>query len=238
MQQKRPVPGHDRFLWPKHCCCHRDLADPTPRRRRNWGAGHFCSHYKIYCSDRITNTHGRGVFLVVRNGIRSTRQDDLETKCECVWVKLDIDGEKSLYMASFYRPDVSGPDSINQLDSSVLCIKNRTRSHVWISGDFNFPSFDWADRTLTPGCPHPSKHNDFIDFLDELGLDQIIKENTRDNNTLDLFLTRNSTLVSWATVIPGLSDHDAVSVESRLSPLRPPRNHVRYHCTKVGRSET
>ena len=223
MQQTRPVPGHDRLLWPRHCCCHRDLADPTPRRRRNWGTRPFQLRPQNL-SQRQNNKHaGRRSVYSGTKQYRSTRQDDLETECECVWVKLDIYGEKSFYVAGFYRPDVSDPDSIIQLHSSVLRIKNRTRSHVWISGDFNFPGFDWADRTLKPGCPHPSKHNDFIDFLDELGLDQIVKENTRDKNTLDLFLTSNSTLVNQATIIPGLSDHDAVSVESRLSPLRPPQ---------------
>ena len=33
------------------------------------------------------------------------------------------------------------------------------------------------------------------------------------SNTLDLFMTNNPTLISEIKVIPGLADHDAVTIE-------------------------
>ena len=39
---------------------------------------------------------------------------------------------------------------------------------------------------------------------------QIVNEPTRMDNTLDLILTNNDTLVNRVEIIPGISDHDAV----------------------------
>ena len=51
------------------------------------------------------------------------------------------------------------------------------------------------------------------------------------SNLLDLFLTNNRTLVNKCEVIPGISDHEAVYVESSMHPRKvktPPRKVFRY----------
>ena len=40
------------------------------------------------------------------------------------------------------------------------------------------------------------------------------------SNTLDLFFTNNNTLVNQVRVIPGISDHEAVVIESILRPIK------------------
>jgi hypothetical protein len=54
-------------------------------------------------------------------------------------------------------------------------------------------------------------------------LDQVVQEPTRVTettaNVLDLFFTNNSTLTNKVEVIPGISDHEAVFIESSLRPL-------------------
>ena len=40
------------------------------------------------------------------------------------------------------------------------------------------------------------------------------------SNTLDLFFTNNNTLVNQVRVIPGISDHEAVVIESSLRPIK------------------
>ena len=66
-------------------------------------------------------------------------------------------------------------------------------------------------------------------------LDQVVTEPTRitetSSNTLDLFFTSNQTLVNKVEVIPGISDHEAVFIESSLRPMRfktPPRKVFQY----------
>ena len=48
------------------------------------------------------------------------------------------------------------------------------------------------------------------------GLSQMVTEPTRLNNTLDLFFTNLPTLIQEVEVVPGLSDHDAVIVQSKM----------------------
>ena len=51
------------------------------------------------------------------------------------------------------------------------------------------------------------------------GLLQLVTEATRGENTLDLFLTNNKTLINRLQVIPGISDHDCLLVEGDISPI-------------------
>ena len=46
----------------------------------------------------------------------------------------------------------------------------------------------------------------------------MVKEPTRYNNILDLFLTTNPTLIKSVACLPGLSDHDVVIAECALKP--------------------
>ena len=47
-----------------------------------------------------------------------------------------------------------------------------------------------------------------------------VTEPTRGDNTLDLFLTNNQTLISQWKVIDGISDHSAVLVDGLIAPKR------------------
>ena len=44
----------------------------------------------------------------------------------------------------------------------------------------------------------------------------MVTEPTRLNNTLDLFFTNLLTLIQEVEIVPGLSDHDAVIVQSKM----------------------
>ncbi len=50
------------------------------------------------------------------------------------------------------------------------------------------------------------------------GLTQVVDEATRQGNTLDLCFTNNSSLIKAVSVIPGISDHYAVIIDSVIKP--------------------
>ena len=184
-------------------------------------AGKFSNEYKIHRRDRDKGRVGGGVFVAVRNDLESTRQEDLEEPdCELAWLKVDIQGTKSLYVGGYYRPHEGDTDSARHLCDSLSRICNHTQSHIWLAGDFNYPGIDWTDRTIKSECRHVTRHSEFLDTLDATPLEQIIQEPTREGNTLDLFLTSNKTLINRASVLPGISDHDAVFVESNITPKK------------------
>jgi hypothetical protein len=177
----------------------------------------FSSQYKIYRRDR-KDGYG-GVFVAVSRNIISARADELETDAEIVWVRINIKGSKTLYVSGFYRPQESDDKGHKEFKTSVARIAAYPNANIWIAGDLNFPGIDWVSKILKPSCRYPTLHQDLLDTLDDNALQQLVNEPTREQNTLDLFITNNTTLINKVQVIPGISDHHAVLVEADLTPM-------------------
>lgn len=77
----------------------------------------------------------------------------------------------------------------------------------------NFPGWDWKNKKIKPGTPYPVLHQTFDNIMDSHHLVQIVEENTRKGNTLDLILTNSPSAVLRVDVLPGVSYHDMVFVE-------------------------
>ena len=58
-----------------------------------------------------------------------------------------------------------------------------------------------------------------VDIAHDHNLSQTVLHPTRLHNILDLFLTNYPVLIQSTQVIPGLSDHDIVIIESKIKPL-------------------
>ena len=80
------------------------------------------------------SSRGGGIFVAVTKDIISTPQPDLETDCEIAWVKIEIEGSKTVYTGGSYHPHTDNKASLEKLKESVSRISNRTSSHVWIGG--------------------------------------------------------------------------------------------------------
>ena len=62
-----------------------------------------------------------GVLIALRSDLIATPLKELETSCEVVWIKLEINKSKPLYIGSFYRTlSNDDPDVINKLHESIL----------------------------------------------------------------------------------------------------------------------
>ena len=99
----------------------------------------FPDNYNIYRKDRISDNHG-GVFQAVKKDIIVTHRDDLNTDCEIIWTQCQIQNKrsKSLFFASFYRPNKTDISSLHELDSSLFKLGDRLNtSNVIVAGDFN-----------------------------------------------------------------------------------------------------
>ena len=101
---------------------------------------------------------------------------------------------------------------------SSLSRLNHTHIAV-IGGDFNLPGWDWQTQQVKT-CHYPALHHAFGSMLDDHGFTQVVKEPTRGDNTLDLFLVSNPTLVTDVSVIPGISDHDCPIITITRCPTR------------------
>ena len=86
----------------------------------------------------------------------------------------------------------------------------------WLVGD--------AVPTARPGhggsMPAGGRSPPFFCVSPDHGMLQIVENPTRGDNTLELIVVNNPTLVNRTEVLPGISDHDAVFAEIDISPKR------------------
>ena len=171
---------------------------------------------------RYKDTKGGGTFVLLKDDIIGVQQVTLETDCEITWVRFDITGSKSVYVAAYYRPREGDKPSIDELEKSLSQICNKTNSHIWIGGDFNFPGYDWEKDCIKPGCSQPELTRRFVNIMADNNLTQVVTEATFNQNTLDLFFVNNPSCVFSSHVIPGISadGHHAVFVECDITPIR------------------
>ena len=86
-------------------------------------------------------------------------------------------------------------------------------------GDFNLPHIDWDRTQIKDSCTCKPIYEKFFDIIFDFGLEQIVKEPTRDNNILDLFLTNYPNLIQSTKTLPplGQGDHDIVHHELKVN---------------------
>ena len=135
-----------------------------------WLAGHHCdgeigdplsfiNKFEVHRSDR-TNRQGGGVFVAVRNDLKSSRQSEIETDCENVWVKLEIPNSPNIYICSYYRPNVNDNESNIALTTSLERLPRNCSTYI--AGDFNYPGIKWPEATMQANTPYYNLHADFI----------------------------------------------------------------------------
>ena len=176
----------------------------------------FPSGFNIFRKDR-TGKKGGGVFIAVLSELSSFLEPELATDCEILWVRIKEKGRRSILVSSFYHPHTHMQDSIKNFLESARRATTHQNATIIIGGDFNLPAWDWKTGLLKP-TSLPNIHREFKDGIDGMGLVQMVQEETRGPNILDLYLTNQPSLVARVETTPGLSDHSAVYMEMQLNP--------------------
>ena len=129
------------------------------------------------------------------------------------------EGQRDLYLASFYHPHTENEQSMEELGKSLARASKIPNAQLIIGGDFNLPGYTFPDMTLKPDTPYKNVHIQFADYLADNGLAQMVTEPTRGPNTLDYMVTNIPSRFVKTLVIPGLSDHNIPMAEVNLNPL-------------------
>ena len=151
-----------------------------------------------------------------------------------IWVEIKVNGTKSLYVCSYYKPPRLNHEGVfTDLDNSISKIPSD--AHIWVGGDFNLDGIDWKNNCVHKHAYHSSTCQELINLAIEWSLEQVVRTPTRitkfSESLLDNFFTNNPSLLNCVKVIPGISDHDAVYIESSLRPFiqrQPPRQTYVY----------
>ena len=116
-----------------------------------------------------------------------SQQPQLKTECEIVWVKLEIVGSQSLYIAAYYKPKEGDQESLDMLRCSLDKLVGK-KGNILVLGDFNLPKFSWNDcePSVKPGCTCRTVYDSLQDILEDFNFVQMVTEPTTHDNILDL----------------------------------------------------
>ena len=178
-------------------------------------------NYEAIRNDRYLD--GGGVLIAVRNDIIADPQDKLNTTCEIIWTKVHFVHNKSIYIASYYRPPNDYTAYLESLHESLSILYRtcKTPPSVILAGYFNLPDINWNNICST-NAQTAAKHNKLIEIMGEFGLTNMVNEPTRldSGNILDLVLTSNPSLISTINTVAGMSDHEAILFDINMNPTR------------------
>ena len=119
-------------------------------------------------------------------------------------------------MGVFYRPPNSKTEVIYELNKSMSLISNNGKKlrNVILTGDFNLPNLNWVDG-YNVSSESSELTQSFMSVIENNFLYQHVCQPTRitekTSNILDLLFTSHPSLVSKVNIIPGISDHEAIS---------------------------
>lgn len=120
----------------------------------------------------------RGVVIYVRNEMNA-QQVSLDKKyqsvVESVWCEVPLQGKDRLLIGTMYRSPNSSHENNNALNALLKEI-TLGRSHVLITGDFNYPDINWVDGTSPSNCNN--KATVFLDTIRDTFLHQHVVNST------------------------------------------------------------
>ena len=177
--------------------------------------------YQVFRRDRQTCTTGGGVLLANHINLVAREELHLETNGEMILASVYIESYTTFYLGAFCRPhhgiSLLDKECLNELDLSISTLLNNC--HIILAGDFNLPDVDWSKKFIDPQCRYSTLSNQLMNITLDNNLHQVATSPIRENNILDLVFTNVPFLVQNASILPGLSDHELVSVEILISPV-------------------
>ena len=180
--------------------------------------------------ERLKETKG-GVATYVNENVEA-----LEVKKDsiggCELLIIDIK-EINVINIIVYRPPRTYKTAfekvVKEIDTALQEMESRQENRtIFMSGDFNFPFITWKRDTEDDyrweekkECNSGSQEKEQFEMLNELSnkyqLTQIVTEETRGKNTLDLVYTNETKIVNEVTTIKThYSDHKRIEIETTI----------------------
>lgn len=186
----------------------------------------FPSDYTVFRKDRAKKatalTCGGGVAILVRNSL-SVRRIKLPTSVTAEIVAVNVKcpwRAKPFFLFCCYRPDEHDRNVIRDLPIALSQVRHVDQSDIIVLGDFNARDIVWASNNddVLPHAPSAISSR-LLDVFESFNLEQHVHEATRisisTSSCLDLVLS-NGPLIGDLNVVPGTSDHEAISFQLRI----------------------
>lgn len=175
----------------------------------------------IYEVSRKDRPDGYGGVLIAAKKNLNSQEISVKLAGEQVWVKISRKRKSPILIGSLYRPPKSDLEYIQQIRQGAESIIKRNKNAIlWIGGDLNLPDIDWNSLLIQNHQYTKEINEEFLSFVEDNSLQQMVVTPTRKTNVLDLFLTNRPTLLNRCEVIPGISDHEVVFINMNIEPHR------------------
>ena len=174
----------------------------------------FPAGYSLFRKDR-SDGYG-GVLLAFKKDLTVIEYEVSNVnECELVACTLNLKGQRVI-ICSIYRPPSSDISCTKDLITLLedIAINNRTAC-IWIGEDINLPNVDWNSIIVNNSYPL-AICNTILDFAADYDFPQTVSTPTRNQNILDIFLTNRPSVITSCEVIPGISDHEIVSISTSV----------------------
>ena len=179
---------------------------------------HLClKGYSVFRKDRADGSAYGGVLIAVKSTLNSS-EIIINTDLEVMTVQIELN-RRFLKLGLVYRP----PAITYDLDGRLYELLKRsfeTEMNFVIFGDFNLPRIDW--RTLSSNS---SRESNYLNLTNELNMYQMVIDQTRENNILDICLASNPDIVQNLVVNEtfSTSDHSYITCDIKFSepPIEP-----------------
>ncbi|VDI27106.1 Hypothetical predicted protein [Mytilus galloprovincialis] len=110
---------------------------------------------------------------------------------------------------------------MDQLCETIEHVHQSNKNSVlWIGGDLNLPDINWNSTSIKGNKVNSCISKRLLDMIHNCHMEQTVTFPTRLDNTLDLFLTNRPSLINRCSPLPGISDHDAVFIETSAAAKR------------------
>ena len=172
------------------------------------------------CARKDRDRNGGGVLVAARKHLDVVNVDICENEAETVWTKIVIKGQDPIVAGCFYRTNSEHTvEQVDELDKVLNFIQDEhnksDKTTIILGGDFNVPWIDWENGSISPDCSNKSMCTRLLEILSDYYLHQMQLKPTRQDSVLDLFMTNKPALVKEVSVLPGISDHDIVVVDTK-----------------------
>ena len=94
--------------------------------------------------------------------------------------------------------------------------KDHSTKVFWTAGDLNLPDMDWSNMSISGNRYRKDINERLIELVNNTCQEQLVSSPTRGSNILDVFFSNRPSLTSKCSLLPGLSDHDIVSVKASV----------------------
>ena len=102
----------------------------------------------------------------------------------------------SVIVASFYRTTNNDLDhNVNLTTAMESLVKRYPNEVIWTGGDANLLDINWPLNTVSGNNYKKEINVTFLQAVENSGLDQVVDYQTRDDNSLDIFLTNRPSLI-------------------------------------------